>query len=321
MIDDAQLKALAANQRGLITVRQAHELGYSEAQVRYLLDGNRWRRITPRVAGLVGSPETVEQGLLAAVLDAGAGAALAGATAARWWGIPGNLLEPFQIVRTRDRSRTTSSTDRRHVPRLLPQHHVLTLDGIPTEVPARALFDIAGTRRRGAETPWFVARMERMVDNAWSARLVSGITMHAMLDELAQRGRAGIRVMRQVLAKRGVDYEPPASNLEARVIQILEEDGLPPMRRQVNTGDETGWIGRVDLRDAELPLVLEVQSERFHSSLIDEQIDAQRIARLERAGFTVVAVTDVEVWHRPRAVVEAVRAGRRRAALRTRSAG
>ena len=121
---------------------------------------------------------------------------------------------------------------------LLPDHHVVVLDGIPTQVPARALFDVAGTQRRGAELPWFVERMERMVDNAWSARLVSGATLHAMLDELAQRGRAGIRVMRQVLSTRGLDYIPPASNLEARVIKILADGGLPPMRRQVDTGDE-----------------------------------------------------------------------------------
>ncbi len=95
---------------------------------------------------------------------------------------------------------------------LLP-HHVVVLDGIPTQVPARALFDIAGTRRRGAEQPWWVERMARMVDNAWSARLVSGATMHNMLADLAQRGRPGIRVMRQVLATRGCDYVPPASDL------------------------------------------------------------------------------------------------------------
>lgn len=93
------------------------------------------------------------------------------------------------------------------------------------------------------------------------------------------------------------------------------------MRRQVNTGDETGWIGRVDLRAVDLPLILEVQSERFHSSLIDKQMDALRIERLEQAGFVVVEVTDVQVWHRPHELLAVVRDGRRRAALRVRGAG
>lgn len=300
---------------------QARELGFGRHQRARLFDGRRWERITPRVLRLVGAPVTAEQRALAAVLDAGLGAALGGASAAAWWGIPGNRLEPLHVVRVRDRSSTPKRGDERHQPTLLPEHHIVVLEGIRTLVPTRALFDIAGSQRRGIERPWFVARMERMVDNAWSARLVSGATLHATLDELAQRGRPGIRVMREVLSTRGLDYVPPASNLEARVIQILADEGLPEMRRQVNLGDERGWIGRVDLRDTDLPLVLEVQSERFHSSLMDQQLDARRIERLEQAGLVVVEVTDVQVWHRPREVVDAVRQGRRLAALRARRTG
>lgn len=321
MIDDTQLRMLAATQRALVTTDQARNLGYSKKQRVRLFDGRRWERLTPRVARLVGAPVTPEQMALAAVLDAGAGAALGGSSAAAWWGIPGNHLEPLHVVRARDRANTPARSDQRHEPLLLPSSHVVTLDGIPTQVPARALFDIAGTRRRGAELPWFIERMERMVDNAWSASLVSGVTLHAMLDEMACRGRPGIQVMREVLATRGLDYEPPASNLEARVSKVLADGGLPEMRRQVNTGDETGWIGRVDLRDVDLPLILEVQSERFHSSLIDKQMDALRIQRLEQAGFVVVEVTDVQVWHRPHELLALVREGRRRAALRVRRAG
>jgi hypothetical protein len=258
---------------------------------------------------------------MTAVLDAGAGAALAGPTAAAWWGIPGNLLEPLHIARLRDRSTTPNRIGTRHEPTELPAHHVVVLDGIPTQVPPRALFDIAGSRRRGAELPWWVERMERMVDNAWSARLVSGATLHNMLDDLAQRGRSGIRVMRQVLATRGRDYVPPASNLEARAIKVLADAGLPAMRRQVDVGDRHGWIGRVDLRDVELPLILEIQSERFHSSLIDAQLDRQRVERLERAGFVVVEVLETDVWHRPHALVATVQQGRHRASRLVRATG
>jgi hypothetical protein len=320
VIDDRRLRDLAATQRSLATVDQARELGYDRHQRQRLLDGRRWERITPRVVRLVGSPDTVEQRALAAVLDVGLGGALGGASAAAWWGIPGNQLTPLNVVRVRDRSNTPRREDQRHEPVLLPAHHVIVLDGIPTQVPARALFDVAGTQRQGAELPWFVERMERMVDNAWSARLVSGVTLHSMLDDLAQRGRPGIRVMRQVLAPRGLDYVPPASNLEARVIKILANGGLPEMRRQVDTGDAQGWIGRVDLRAVDVPMVLEVQSERFHTSLIDRQLDAHRVERLERAGLVVVEVTDLQVWHRPHEVLDAVRDGRRRAAVRARRA-
>jgi len=319
MIDDTALRALAETQRSLVTVSQARHLGYSSRQIHRLTDERRWHRATNRVLRLVGSFETTGQRALTAVLDAGGGAALGGPSAAAWWGIPGNELEPFHIVRRRDHSNTPGRGDQRHEPTFLPASHVVGLDGIPTLVPARALFAIAGSQRRGAKLPWFVERMERMVDNAWSGRLVSGATLHAMLDEVAQRGRPGINVMRQVLATRGLDYVPPASNLEARVIKILADGGFPPMRRQVNVGDANAWIGRVDFQDEVLPLIIEVQSERFHSSLIDKQMDAHRIERLERAGFVVVEVTDAEVWHHPSDLLAKVRTGRARAARQSRA--
>jgi len=245
-----------------------------------------------------------------AVLDAGVGAALWGASAASWWGVPGNLLEPIQTARVRGHSQRPDRAGRAHDPRLLPDHHVVTLESVPTVVPARALFDIAGTRRGGAELPWWVDRMARMVDTAWAMRLVSGATLHRMLDDLAQRGRPGIGVMRQVLTDRPVGYVPPASGLESRFVQILARAGEPPLRRQIDTGDDQ-WIGRVDFRDSDLPLIVEVQSERFHTSLIDQQLDGQRRASLTRAGFTVVEATDSEVWHHPDMVVQRVTLARR----------
>jgi very-short-patch-repair endonuclease len=88
---------------------------------------------------------------------------------------------------------------------------------------------------------------------------------------------------------------------------------LPELRRQVDIGDDVSWIGRVDFRAVSVPLVVEVQSERFHASLIDTQLDATRIARLRGAGLEVVEVTDVEVWHRPQVVVDRIADGFRRA--------
>jgi len=310
MIDDTALRNLAEGQHALVTTSQMVDLGFGSGTRSRLVDGRRWERVTPRVIRLVGSPRTREQRSLAAVLDAGAGAALASTSAGAWWGISGNLLDPLQVVRLRKHSGRPTRVGTNHDPVLLPEHHVVTLDGVPTVVPARALFDIAGLRRRGAELPWWVERMERMVDTAWSKRLVSGNTLHSMLDELAQRGRPGIRVMRQVLDKRGIDYLPPASGLESRFVQILQKASARPMRRQVDTGDGGGWIGRVDFLDDELPLIVEAQSERFHSSLIDRQLDADRIARLERAGFVVVQISDTQIWQQPHAVLEAVARGR-----------
>lgn len=318
MIDDRPLRALAAQQHGLVSVRQAAALSFTRGQRSRLADGRRWERAGPRVLRLVGSTVTNGQVALLGVLDAGDRAALCGASAAAWWRIPGNLLRPIQVARLRDQTSRPARHGDNHEPVLLPAEHVVTLDGVPTVLPARALFDVAGTRRGGADLPWWVDRMARMVDTAWSMRLVSGRTMHAMLEEMARRGRPGIRVMRQVLETRGLDYVPPASALESRFEQILARAGEASFRRQVETGDDDRWIGRVDFRDPSLPVIAEIQSERFHSSLIDRQLDAARVRRLEAAGFIVLQVVESDVWHRPNAVVDQVRAARAAAVSRTR---
>jgi very-short-patch-repair endonuclease len=314
MINDASLRQLAAAQHGLIVGRQAAEYGFDKWQRSYLLDGARWELLPGGVWRLVGAPDTAAQQAMALVLGAGPQAALGASSAGAWWGIPGNTLLPGHVDRRRDHVDRTNGGFA-HEPTLLPDHHVVVLEGVPVVVPARALFDIAGSKRGGAKLPWWIDRMARMVDNAWSMRLVSGESMHAMLDEMAERGRPGIRVMRSVLAKRGLDYIPPASALESRLAQIMEREGLPEFRRQVNVGDGVRWIGRVDFKDPDLPLILEVQSERFHSSLIDQQLDADRIRHLRASGFVVVELTDTDVWLRRDVVLAKIVAGRQEASL------
>jgi hypothetical protein len=314
MIDDFELRVLAASQHGLVSVEQAIGLGFDGHRRHHLTDSRRWRSLDGRVYALVGAPYGRAWQASNAVLAAGPGAGLGGESSLAWWQVPGMRLQPFQIVRPRGHS-DRSPAGMPHVPVLLPDHHIVTLDGVRAEVPARALFDFAGSMRHGAKLPWWHERVARAVDNAWSLRLVSGESLHAMLDEMAQRGRPGITVMRAVLAERGLDYVPPASALESRLARLLERAGIPPMRRQVDVGDGSRWIGRVDLRDAEFPLILEMQSERFHSSLLDAQLDATRIDRLRAAGYVVVEITEADLWERPADVVARVRAARLEAAL------
>jgi hypothetical protein len=314
MIDDGELRRLAADQHGLVSVEQAGALGISVRHREHLVDGRRWAHESTRVLRLVGAPVTPASRAMAAVLQAGPGAALASWSACAWWGLPGAPLFPAIVDRPRDRA-TRPVAGRAREPVSLEVGHILRLDGIPTVVPARALFEVAGTKRRGAEIPSWVERVARLVDTAWSMRLVSGATLHGMLEDLAQRGRPGIRVMRQVLQDRPVEYVPPASNLESRVQSILRDAGITSLRRHVDTGTDRHWIGRVDFRDAVLPFVLEVQSERFHSSRIDRQLDERRIEALRHAGLVVAEAIEEDAWHRPDRIVRQVIEGRRQASL------
>ena len=66
----------------------------------------------------------------------------------------------------------------------------------------------------------------------------------------------------------------------------------------MNSGGEM-WAGRVDFRHEVQPVILEVQSERYHAALSFRRDDEERRARLEDAGFVVVEAWDRQVWHAP----------------------
>lgn len=295
----------------MLMTSQLRAAGLSPDQVHEAIERGRLVRMSPRLLRVAGSPATTAQRVLAAVLDAGPGSALSHESALAWWDVPGFVLDTLHVTHARDGvHRPARLAHRVHDVVLLPDHHVRTLEGVPVVAPARALFDLAGQRRVHPK------RVERAVDNAWAKRLVSGSSLQTMLDQLAGRGRPGIRVMREILRERGPGYVPPASGLEARVERILRAAGERPLRRQVNTGDEQTWIGRVDFADDQVPFLLEVQSERFHTSLVDQRADKQRLAKLKAAGYVVATLSETDVWYRKNNVLRAVRDGRRQASRR-----
>ena len=135
------------------------------------------------------------------------------------------------------------------------------------------------------------------------------------LDEVAASGVRGVRVLRAILDERGDDYVPPASGLEGRFAEIVSDASLPPMDRQIDLGDDA-WRGRVDFHDRELRLIVEVDSEKYHTALSDVEADRLREEGLRRAGFTVVRVSDFQVFQRPWEVIASVRSARSKARRR-----
>jgi very-short-patch-repair endonuclease len=133
---------------------------------------------------------------------------------------------------------------------------------------------------------------------------------------MSRQGRRGLSRFREAVEERGPSYVPPASNLERRFEDILVRSGRKPMQRQVDVSGDDGWIGRVDFNDHPLPLIVEVQSARFHQGLTAKQSDRERIARLKAAGKEVLELTDEDIWYRPADVIAGVVAARARAAAR-----
>jgi very-short-patch-repair endonuclease len=311
-IDDA-LHELAARQHGVFAVEQAKGLGATRTMLRHRLAHHRLDRLTKYVLGIPGAPRTHLQRLVTSVLDAGPSAFLSADAAAATWKISGfsllHLRGKPDVTRPRGTLRRKSSIARVHEVLDLQPDHTTVLDGIPISTPTRVIFEIAASR--------YPKRAVRALDSAWAKNLTNRRLLARMLDDWADRGRAGTVLMRELLETRPKDYVPPASNLEARFATLAERFGIGPFRRQVNLGGEA-WIGRVDFLREGLPLVVEVLSHEHHAALVDEGTDLHRFETLRQAGFTVASVKDYEIWGNYRPAMERIR--RAEAALRRRAA-
>jgi very-short-patch-repair endonuclease len=303
---DEELYQLAAQQLGFVTRLDARTTGWSRKAMRHRIARGEWIAHGARVLQRAGAPWTKASPLMRAILDAGPGAVLSHGSAAAWWGLPGFDLRTIDV--TRPRALTGASVefaDRIHEVLTLSTDQVTVLEGIPIVRPERLILELCATAHP--------ARAERALDTAWSKGLCSGDSLRRTHKELAASGRSGIVLMRALLDARPPGWIPPASGLEARFMTIAREGFLGEWRRQVDLGSEDRWCGRVDFVRDDLALVVEVQSGRYHSALTDRAYDARRRTNLEAAGFTVVEVWDVELWHAKQDVIADVRAGIRRA--------
>lgn len=302
---DFELRCLAAEQYGVVSRAQCRAIGVTSEWLRHRIAKGQWRPLSKRVLLLVGAPRSARTSVMAAVLDGAPGSVASHRTAAALWRLSGFRLDNLDVTQPRSRqAMRPPALGTLHEPRLLRPHHCTVLDGIPVTTPARTLFDLAGIEH--------AAKVERAVDNALARSPALLPRLHAMLDELAQRGRPGIRAMRRILADRPAGYIAPESGLERRVIQILADAGIPT-RRQVDLGGDD-WIGRTDLLITGSNLVIEVDSVRHHTSRLDRERDAARDAAMAAAGFTVLRIAEEDVWTAPHTVVQQVIGALRRAA-------
>jgi very-short-patch-repair endonuclease len=302
---------VSRRQHGLVLVEDLTALSITRSARRHLVRSGRLERLTRRVLRVPGAPRTDDQIVMAAVLDAGPGAAVCGPAGAALWGARGYRVTPVDVARSDAAGGRRSTLARHHQVADLRRRHVTELRSIPVVRPEIVVLQLCGS----ASPP----RAAAVLDLFWRERLTSGPALRRTLAELGGSGRNGVVLLRELLDERGDDYVPPQSGLEGRFETILRQAGEPPMRRQVDAGGDH-WVGRVDFRDTGLPLVVEVQSEKYHSALVDRRADERRLAGLRAAGFAVVEVTDWQVWHRPDQVIVAVREARRATARRVAAA-
>lgn len=225
---------------------------------------------------------------MAGVLDAPGGGYLSHESAAAWWQIPGFWLrQPIHVVIPWQGTNRRTRLAMVHYHRDLPHDHLTTVHGIPVVSPLLTVFLIASCGDLG--------RTARALDHGLAMRLFSVAALQRTVQRLSAQGRNGLAIMRTLAEERPAGYIPPQSGLEARVERLARDVGVE-LRRQVDVGDEAEWIGRVDFEMVGCSDVIEVLSDRYHSSLLDRRADEERFRRIEASGRRLLTLWDRDVW-------------------------
>lgn len=288
---DALVAAVAGRQHGVFDTSQIPLL--TKHTVHHRTRTGRWRHASERILIIEGSPSTWEQRLWIALLTAGPGSAVGRRSAARLHGLAGakpnhvDIVQPETTVpmgKPRSSRRTSS----------LPPHHYTEAAGFPSTTIERTLFDLAGLtspqRRRRGWTYLPEQKVARMVDDALVAKQTSIHALSAVFSDLAQRGRPGTRVMRQLLAERSEGYVATESELEDLFVRFLDAHELPQPRRQASLGSNTEQIGRVDFVYDAPRLIVELDGAKYHSQLTRMRHDKVRDLEFLAAGWQSIRI-------------------------------
>ncbi len=302
---DRNLIELMVKQYGAVSRDQARFVRVNAHSMQRRVNAGLLRWATDRVAVSTSAPDSFEQRAMIGLLHGGDGTAISSVSALAYYDVPGFALEPINLSRVRKGNRASLENIVWHHPRLLPQHHLMVVNGLTITTPARALADAANLGLHPK-------KLARTFDTAWAARLVNRELLVAMADEWSERGRRGSAFLHEYLESRPTEFVPAASNVARRFVELIASAGMPEPRSEVNTGDASQWLGRVDCRDPEFPLIAEIDSERFHVAPLDQANDVLRDERMARAGFETIRFSEFRVWHRGDEVVAEWRAARRR---------
>jgi very-short-patch-repair endonuclease len=179
-----------------------------------------------------------------------------------------------------------------HRARDLHPEDIETVDGIPVTSVARTILDLAGTLNQ--------PQLLRVIEQADR----NGTLNLDALDRVIARNpsRKGTKRLRVILA----DYAGPPmtrSELERRFLDLVRQAGLPTPGLNVDVAGFT-----VDAFWAGWRLVVELDSRGYHSDPGAFERDRVRDARLQRAGYRILRVTDKRMKREPAEVLADLRA-------------
>jgi predicted transcriptional regulator of viral defense system len=138
---DRQLDALAAEQSGVFSRRQARDLGASKAMIEHRLGTGAWSLVLPGVFRLASAPPSSRQAATAATLWSAPDGLVAVTSAANLWELDGEWGTRVHVLVERGRGLRSSKVTVHHTTDLLPAD-VATLGPIRLTSPLRTVIEV-----------------------------------------------------------------------------------------------------------------------------------------------------------------------------------
>jgi hypothetical protein len=278
-----------ATHDGLVTRRELLAVGWTVKGIHHRVRAGHWQRLLPRVYLTTSGEPTARQRMRAALLYAGDGALLDGATALALRGFryaPADTRVHVAVHRRRPR------------PQGFVVIHVATrplyrrnCQGFPVVTVARAVAT--------ACAPLDLRAVRAVVAEAVQREFC---TVQQLADEIEHRKSP---VVRQVLDEvAGGAQSAPEIELRALVVAAA----LPPARYNEDVYAADGrWLARPDAWWPECGVVVEVDSAEWHVSPADWLRTIERHNRMAAAGVVVLHLTPKQIRADPARVIEQIR--------------
>lgn len=283
---------LASVQGGIVTRQQALGVGMTPGQISLRVRRGRWRVHHRGVYELFGasSGEEALRGAVAALPGGVAGLN----SAARILGFRHPPEGPETVL---VHTRTTHSFPDVRVVRChdLRPEHIVEIDGLRVTTAPRTVVDLAPR----------VSFVElcRLVDSVVSDFPVTVDEIAAVLEQVARRGRPGVRMLRRVLEERGDPGQRSA--LESHGLALLRNAGFTGFRIE----HPMPWDPRrrFDVAFPSAKLAIEWDGRFWHESAAAFQTDRERDRTALAHGWRVVRFTWEEVINSTDTVIDAIR--------------
>jgi very-short-patch-repair endonuclease len=285
---------IAATQFGVVSREQALQK-LSPDQIERRVRRGAWERLYPGAYRIEGSPRGWKQHLKALSLSVREGFALSHDTAATLLGLRG--FDEGPIVISVNRCLRLPPPVEAHRVQAWSSRDLNSIQGFRLTNATRTLLDLS------AAQPF--ESLKRAADDALGRRLT---TVDRLANAVAgAAGRRGAGALRELVRLYQGGDGPTESELESRVLEVIDAAGLPLPRcqRAVRAG---GRVRRLDFLFDVRKVVIEADGDAHHASPESFERDRQRSNSLTAQGYLVLHWTWRALHERPEALLAELRA-------------